>query len=218
MRQATAVTDPKPEHVAIPAPKFQIAEFVIIGTSPFVQNKFSEKAKRTMMDTQEAGSVAKKGKKREGKDFRGCYEAAMHKTADGKCGIPAPAFRAACVSACRLVGFKMTLAKLSVFIEADGVDCEDGTPLVFFTKGKPHMVTHAVRNSSGVADIRARAMWDEGWEARLRVRYDADQFTLVDVSNLLSRVGQQVGIGEGRADSRESCGMGWGFFRLGDGK
>jgi hypothetical protein len=206
------------EHVSIPAPKFQVAEFVIIGTAPYVQNQFSQKAREMMKAKQQAGSVANKGKKRDPKDFHANYVDAQHKTADGHFGIPASAFRAASISACRLVGFKMTLAKLSVFIEADGFDAIDGTPLVFFTKGKPKYCEHATRNESGVADIRARAMWDAGWEARLRVRYDSDQFTLTDVTNLLSRVGQQVGIGEGRPDSPNSCGMGWGFFKLGDGK
>jgi hypothetical protein len=27
-------------------------------------------------------------------------------------------------------------------------------------------------------------------------------------------VGRQVGIGEGRPDSRNSCGMGWGLFEI----
>ena len=55
-------------------------------------------------------------------------------------------------------------------------------------------------------------MWQTGWEAALRVQYDADQFTRHDVTNLLVRVGLQVGIGEGRPDSRKSNGQGWGLF------
>jgi len=34
------------------------------------------------------------------------------------------------------------------------------------------------------------------------------------VTNLLSRVGMQVGIGEGRPFSKNSAGMGWGTFEL----
>jgi hypothetical protein len=52
------------------------------------------------------------------------------------------------------------------------------------------------------------------WSATLRVKFDADQFTVTDVVNLLSRAGGQVGIGEGRPDSKESAGMGWGTFRI----
>lgn len=56
--------------VSIEAPKFQEARFRIRGTAPFVQNKFSAKAKAQMKATQEAGSTSKKGKLRNKKDWR----------------------------------------------------------------------------------------------------------------------------------------------------
>jgi len=34
------------------------------------------------------------------------------------------------------------------------------------------------------------------------------------VTNLLARMGMQVGIGAGRPDSTDSAGMGWGTFRI----
>lgn len=206
------------KHVAISAPNIVTVDFRIIGTAPYVQNKFSAKARQQMKEKQEAGSKAKKGTAREPKNFQECYEAAMHKTPEGWFGIPAPAFRNAMVSACRMVGFKMTHAKLSVFVEADGFDADDATPLVKITKGKPAYFESAVRNESGVCDIRARPKFVEGWEAVVRVKYDADQFSLTDISNLMMRAGMQVGIGEGRPDSKSSTGMGWGTFVLGDKK
>ena len=63
-------------------------------------------------------------------------------------------------------------------------------------------------------DLRARPMWDSGWSATVRVTFDLDQFSLQDVGNLMMRVGRQVGIGEGRPDSRNSAGMGWGLFDI----
>jgi hypothetical protein len=72
----------------------------------------------------------------------------------------------------------------------------------------------AVRNETGVVDLRVRPMWRE-WEAVVRINFDADQFTLTDITNLLQRVGMQVGLGEGRPDSRKSAGLGWGTFQLG---
>jgi hypothetical protein len=116
------------------------------------------------------------------------------------------------ISACRVAGFTMTHAKLSVFVGADGFDDNDQTPLVKITKGEPRYVEHSVRLTNGVADIRARAMFDPGWQAKVNVTYDADQFSRTDVSNLFMRVGKQVGIGEGRPDSPKSAGMGWGTF------
>jgi hypothetical protein len=205
----------KNQEVTIPAPNFKTAEFAITGTAPLVMNAFPQKAKEMMRKKQEAGSKQnQKLKTREGKDFNLAYEQAKHVAKDGWCGIPCVAFRAAMVSACRTVGFKMTIAKLSIFIEPDGFDKNDGTPLVKITKGEPHYVEHMVRLETGVADIHPRPMWDEGWEATVRIKFDADMFSLEDISNLLMRVGMQVGLLEGRPDSKKSVGMGWGTFEL----
>ena len=38
--------------------------------------------------------------------------------------------------------------------------------------------------------------------------------THADVVNLIARVGIQVGIGEGRPDSKMSAGLGYGLFEL----
>jgi len=199
--------------VQIAAPKLRTVEFLIKGTAPYVQARFSAKAMQAMASKMAAGSLAKKGAKREARDFNDDYLQAQHVSTEGWRGIPAGAFRQAMISACRLVGFRMTLAKLSVFVEADGFDKVDGVPLIRI-KGEPERLDMAVRNATGVADIRVRPMWRE-WSAKLRVRYDEDQFSLDDITNLVMRVGVQVGIGEGRPDSRESAGLGWGTFALG---
>jgi len=198
--------------VAIKPANIQQAEFRIMGTAPYVQARFSGKAMQQMMSKMAAGSTAGKSRAKPARDFNDDYRQAMHVSTAGWHGIPAGAFRQAMISACRLVGFKMTLAKLSVFIHADGFDKIDGIPLVKLD-GEPERIDMAVRNATGVADIRVRPMWRE-WSANVRVKYDADQFTLEDVSNLMQRVGLQVGIGEGRPDSRESSGLGWGTFEL----
>ena len=200
------------EIVVISAPKFSLAEFHIVGTAPYVQAKFAAKARNMMREKHIAGGTSKGKKVREARDFDADYEGAIHRSEEGWPGIPASAFRCACISACRLVGFKMTMAKLSFFVEADGLDETDGTPLIKIV-GDPMKCEHMVRNATGVADIRVRAMWKR-WEATVRVRYDSAQFTLTDLTNLMMRVGMQVGIGEGRPDSRESCGMGWGTFNV----
>ena len=208
----TETTTSKKESTAIPAPKFETITFLLTGNAPYVSNKFSSEAREMMRAKQAAGSQAKKGAKREPKDFDKNYRESMHAFEDGTYGVPASCFRQAMVSACRIVGFKMTLAKLALFVEADGFDADDSSPLVRFHKGKPSKFESATRNETGVADIRARGKWEPGWEIKLRVRFDADMFTGKDILNLLSRVGVQVGIGAGRPDSKTSCGQGWGTF------
>ena len=214
----TATEGPPPVRVVIEPPNLRTAELVIRGTAPYVQNKFSTRAMTAMMVQQKAGSQSAKGKKRAPRDFDRDYKAAMHVAEGGWHGVPSSSLRNAMIAACRLVGFKMTHAKLSVFILPDGFDADDGTPLTRIRKGKPRKHVTRVRNATGVMDLRARPMWSEGWEATVRIEYDADQFSLEDVANLLMRAGRQVGIGAGRPGSRESNGVGWGVFTIAEEK
>jgi len=204
-------TKKDPQTIVISPPRFSRGTFLIEGISPYVGNRFA--AKGDLMATQKAGSQARTKKKRSPKDFNALYENAKHLSPEGWCGMPAPAFRNGMISACRLVGFKMTLAKLSVFIHEDGYD-QDGLGIVRITNGRPKQVEHPVRNANGSIDIRSRPMWAPGWQAKVLIEWDEDQFSLTDVTNLLSRVGRQVGIGEGRPDSKDSPGVGWGRFKV----
>lgn len=199
--------------VTISPPNIQRATIRIIGISPLVQNKFSKKAKDQIRETQLAGSTARSKKKRIARNFEEDFKQAQHVSDKGWVGIPAPAFRAAMISACRLVGFQMTKAKLSIFVDADGYDADDGTPLVKLIADKPEMHEGMVRNATGVVDMRVRPMWRE-WAADVRITWDGDQFLTQDILNLLDRAGLQVGIGEGRPDSKASAGMGWGQFQV----
>jgi len=211
------VEQPAGERVSISPPNFKVAAFGIVGTVPLVVNAFSNEARAIIKETQESGQRAKKGRKRDPKDFKALFESSRHLSTEGWDGFPASAFRNGLISACRMAGFAMTRAKLSLFIEADGFT-PDGVPLVKFSKGKPKQHESYVRNATGVVDLRSRAMFDPGWEMELRIRYDADQFSLGDVANLLLRVGAQVGIGNGRPDSSSSAGCGWGLFTLKESK
>jgi len=205
--------------VTITAPNFKTVEIVIRGTAPYVQLAFGKKAREMMREKQAAGSTASKGKKREAKDFEANFKEAQHRSTKGWCGIPASALRNALVDSCVVVGYHKTKAKKAIFVEADGFDAVEGTPLIHLyadgkgklVDAKPKHVEHTVRNATGVADIRVRAMF-ESWRAKVRVRFDADMFTPADIANLMLRAGMQVGVGEGRADSPNSCGMGWGHF------
>ena len=200
--------------LVIQPPKMQTVQLRINGTAPYVQHAFSQKARNTMIETQMLGEQSRKGRKRDPKNFDAVYEGAMHKSVQGWWGIPAPAFRNAMISACRMSGFKMTIGKLSIFVVADGFDAIDGTPLVKITKGAPVRHIAPARNAGGTTDIRCRPMWREGWEATVTIRFDLDQFSIADVVNLFSRAGMQVGVGEGRPDSPKSAGLGWGLWEI----
>lgn len=210
------IAEGKPRvQITVKAPNFQTINVLIEGISPLVQNRFSEKAQQQIRDTQEAGSTGKKNKVRDPKDFQAAYKNAMHVSRDGWYGIPCAAFRRGMVAACRTVGFAMSVAKLALFIEADGIGL-DGIPLVKIIKGEPQYFESPVRIAQNKIDIRARPMFDPGWRARVRIKFDADLFTMQDVINLMHRMGLQVGVGEGRYDATESdgVGLGWGQFQI----
>lgn len=186
----------------------------IVGTAPFVQNKFSKKQRDKMMESMSTPKSEKKAKSaREPRDYDRDFEQAQHKSVAGWIGIPCPAFRAAMIDACRTVNMVMTRAKMSVFVIPDGFDADDGTPLVKLIAKKPERTESLVRNDNGGADIRIRPMWRE-WECDVTLEYDADMITSQSVVNLLDRAGRQVGVGEGRPFSKNSVGQGWGTFTV----
>lgn len=211
MNITTATLDSK---VTIAAPKFDRGAVRIRGTAPYMQHKFSKKALDILEEKHRMGTRSKKGAKRDARDFEEDWKAASHLSKEGWYGIPAPGFRAALIDACRMAGFQMTRAKMSIFVEADGYDAEDGTPLLQII-GEPDSDRKIipVRNDSGVVDLRCRPIWST-WECIVNLRWDGDQFSAGDVVNLLARAGIQVGIGEGRPFSKNSNGVGFGTWEL----
>lgn len=200
--------------VTIKPPNFGNALFEIHGNAPLVIHRFSHKLKEQMRTKMETGKAASSKKDRPAKDSDETFNAARYVAKDGWDGFHAAAIRNAMISACRLVNFKMTLAKLSIFVVADGWDkAEPQIPLIQIHGAKAKRQDDMARVETGQPYVTIRAAYHD-WSAKIKIRWDADQFTLEDVSSLLSRVGQQVGIGEGRPDSKNSAGMGWGTFDI----
>lgn len=200
-------------NLTIKPPNFGNAMFEIVGTAPLVIRRFSTKTKDEMAGKIEAGSRPTGKKKHEARKLSDIYNEARYISADGWDGFNASAIRCAMVDACRIVGFKMTLAKLSLFVKEDGWDkAEPQIPLIRIY-GKPVMQKDLARVDTGQPYITVRPAY-HNWTAKIQLKWDADQFTVMDVTNLLMRVGQQVGIGEGRPYSKNSAGMGWGTFDL----
>lgn len=216
--KVTAVAAPKKSAVtsmdSISPPKMAILHLIIQGIAPLMVCRFSQKAMNSMREKHEAGSVAKSKKLREARDFDADFEAARHLSREGWDGVNASAFRNAVIDVCRVANFKMTHAKLAMFVEADGFDIVDGIPLVRIeSPADPTPSTMAVRNTTGVMDLRVRPRWDV-WTMKPRIRFDMNVLSTADVMNLMTRVGHQAGIGEGRPNSRAGAGMGFGLFDI----
>lgn len=199
--------------VNIKPPNFRSATFSIRGMAPLVIHRFSSKTKQQMKEKMETGKAASSRRNRDPQDTDELFNNSRYVSKKGWDGFHAAAIRNAMISACRLVGFKMTLAKLSLFVEADGWDeKEPQVPLVRIL-GEAVKQEDMARVETGQPYVTVRAAYHD-WAAKINIRWDADQFTLEDVTNLLARVGLQVGIGEGRPDSKNSAGMGWGLFEV----
>lgn len=207
MAQKTGTTS---EAVRISPPNFKTAIFRIVGTAMLVTNKFSEEGRNQMREKQEAGSQqGKKGSAKPPKDFKAAAAASAHYSTEGWIGMPCGAMRKAMIDSCRLTAQKMTMAKMAIFIEADGADRDEGTPLIRII-GEPRHDERLVKQGMTV-DLRARTVIDK-WEAEVRVKYDADIFDSASIANLMLRAGAQVGWGAGRPFSSNSAGMGWGTW------
>lgn len=194
----------------IQAPNFQTLEVMIQGTAPLMVHRFSQKMIGAIKDKQTAKDQV--SRKRAPKDYVAEFNGARYIAREGWDGFYAGSVRNAMIGAIRHVeGLQMTRAKGLIFIEAEGFDKFDGTPLVRILGGKPAHDTRPVRLESGVADLRNRPRYDS-WSAKLRIRFDADHISASDVVNLLARAGAQVGICEGRPGAPNSNGIGFGTF------
>ena len=200
----------KTEQITISPPRFETIQVIIRGIAPLVIERFSKKAELMMKMAEGKSSSSKKTRK--ARDYDAEAEDARYRSEEGWEGVNVAAFRAACISACRLIGFKMTIAKLSLFVEADGYDKNDGIPMIR-VYGESRTFTQHTRNATGVVDVRSRPQYRD-WTCRLRIKFDRDQLSPEGVINLISRAGQQVGIGAGRPDSKQSAGCGWGTFEI----
>lgn len=199
--------------VSIKAPNFEHAKFHIVGTAPLVIHRFSTKTKNMLLNKQIEGKSASSKKDRQAVNTDDIFNEARYISKEGWDGFNASSIRKAMIDSCRLVGFKMVLAKLSVFVLADGVDATEPQIPLIRIYGDPVKQEDMARVQTGQPYITVRPAYHD-WSADVTVRYDADQFSRQDLANLMMRVGMQVGIGEGRPSSKNSAGMGWGLFEI----
>lgn len=199
--------------VTIKAPNFQNAIFTIKGTAPLVIKRFSEK--QPLIDSYVAGGKKKDAKKVHApKDLDEVFNKSRYISPEGWDGFNASSIRCATIRACSLVDYKMVLAKMSIFVKEDGWDAiEPQIPLVRIYGKAIRQDDAAVNPNTGTRCVTTRAAYRD-WRAEVNIRWDGDQFSLQDVTNLIMRAGVQVGIGEGRPFSKNSAGMGWGTFEI----
>jgi hypothetical protein len=164
----------------------------IVGTSPLIVHRFSEKAKKQMLDNMQGRKSPKSAKNPDAE-----YEAAFYRLADGAYGFPALAFKAATVGGARFYsGVTMTALKQFMFLHGEQGD--DGRALIRIT-GEPKMREDVVTVGRNGSDLRYRPQFST-WTAVLTVRYVTSALTQGSVLSLIDAGGMGVGVGEWRPE------------------
>lgn len=163
----------------------------IIGTTSLIMNRFSEKAKRQMLDAQQGKKTPKQKR-----DPEADYEASMHRTDDGY-GFPVLGFKAATVGAARFFGKDVKMTELRQFIFMHGVPSKDRAEILVPIVGEPKMREDMVRLSLSSTDLRYRAEFPE-WSTTLVVTYVTSALSRDSVLSLIDAGGMGVGVGEWR--------------------
>ena len=173
----------------------------IVGTTPLIVHRFSEKAKRKMLDDMQGKRTPKQPKDPEAE-----YEGAFYRLkGDSGYGLPAVAFKQSMVGATRLFGkdVSMVLVRQTIFVH--GEVGEDGQPLITI-EGDPHMREDVVTVGRGGTDLRYRPEFSE-WRADITITYVKSAFTRGSVLTLLDAAGLGVGVGECRPEKNGDFGQ-----------
>lgn len=204
----------------IPEIKVKTANIKIVGDTPLIINKFSEKAKREILDKQMKKAKAIKEAKVPFKDFieslhwitpmpdiekitdekelKEIFEKALNEGA--KFGFPSTGIKQSAISGLYRAGLCKNKVSLQGAFHIQGELVE--------IKGDLRMREDYVKiPSTGSADIVFRGEFAEGWEADLLITYDESAVSLEQVIQMLNYGGFNVGIGDWRVEKGGNNGM-----------
>lgn len=179
--------------VSIPGLQLGVFKLTLIGDSPLICNRFSEKAKQQIEDNQ-----TKKAKQaREAKNPDALYKASLYTISKNKFGFPVVAFKSAAVDACsHAEGITKVEARGAFHINGEFVE------LV----GKPNMRRDTVKIGMDKTDLRYRGEF-KTWQTTLEIRYNKNVLSIEQIVNLFNIGGFAIGVGEWRPQKDGSFGM-----------
>jgi len=167
----------------------------IIGVTPLIAHRFSEKAKRQMLDAMQGRKTPKQPK-----DPVAEFTAARYRFADGGDGFPVIGFKSATVGGARFYQ-GVTMAALKQFMFFSGEIGNDGQMLarIEYEGDDPIMREDVVRVNRGGTDLRYRPIY-MAWKTNLKVTYVTSSLTRQSVISLIDAGGMGVGVGEWRVE------------------
>jgi hypothetical protein len=205
MPKAATAQKAEPGKIEIPAMNIQKMVLTLKGLSPLICHKWSDKAKKLMLEKQMKKAKTAKVAKDPERDF---YESlywldgmpenpTLEDVATARFGFPVVAFKSAAVDACSHVdGVTKVMARGAFHIDGEFV----------IINGVPHMREDMVRIAMGTADIRYRGEFKD-WSATFVLRYNANVLSAEQIVNLFNTAGFAIGVGEWRPSKDGSYGM-----------
>lgn len=213
----------KTETVEIRPLEIKKVNITLVGDTPLIVHKWSEKAKKEILDAQQGKS---KGKKKDLKnpvadfirslywlkgepDIEGLNEDECKKAFEdaiksgAKFGFPVCAFKKAAISAAYRNGWSKDKVSLqgAFFMESEDGMC------VEIQGDTPVMREDMVKVGMGTADIRYRGEI-RNWKAEMTLTYNANgQYSLENILSMLNAGGYTCGVGEWRTEKGGQNGM-----------
>lgn len=179
----------------------------IIGESHLIVHKWTEKAKREMRDKHTGADKDTVKSPRPNKvPEQDAYDS-TYWMPDGRGAMPAIAFKAAMVGACRLIkGLTLVNAKTALFVKGEGPE------MLVPIDGEYEMREDMPRNASHTPDLRYRNYFFP-WSCTLEVHYLKSLIKPASVINLVEAAGLG-GVGDWRPSSPYSLSGMFGMFRV----
>lgn len=183
--------------VEIPELRRERVTFTIVGDSSLIVHKWSDKAKREMLDKQQKKATPKREGKNPEQDFRDALYI-LPNNGDKKehYGFPSIGFKKAAIRAANDAGMNMTDARRFFHVVGEFIEI----------KGVPTIREDMVKLNGKVADIRYRPEFKE-WEADINVDFNPNTISASQIINLFNLAGFGVGIGDWRPEKDGTHGM-----------
>ena len=182
--------------VTIQGIEIKRVDIKVNGTAPLIVHKWSEKAKKEMLDKQ----MKKAKSAKEAKDPDALFNEALYRMSGrpDAYGFPAVGFKSAAVDACSMVSDMTKVGARGAFhIQGDMIELRYSEVV---------KREDMVRIGMGTADVRIRPEFKD-WSVEIEVRYNSGVISLDQLANLFNVAGFSIGVGEWRPQKDGSFGM-----------
>jgi hypothetical protein len=193
------LTPTQPPIVEIDSIEREVLDIPLIGVTPLIVHRFSEKAKRNMLEA----SLGKRAPKQP-KDPQAEYEDSMYRLEGGGYGVVATSFKKASVEATRFWPKNVSKELIERAIFMHGEIGTDGRALVRI-EGEPEMREDPVKIGRSGAEMRYRGQfWP--WGVTLRMSYFTAVMNRSSVLSLIDAGGLSSGVGDWRLEKKGEFG------------